>query len=123
MTDNNEDVKTKRKVKVELRKAEDFKQIYAIGAVGGHSPYDFRIGFYNDTPKAFGNSPDSQVIQRTLESEVVMSPLAALELVRWLTHHIQEYEAMFGPITKPQAPRQKKETSPSQDSSELQGYM
>ncbi|HPH48949.1 MAG TPA: DUF3467 domain-containing protein [Methanothrix sp.] len=39
-------------VKVQTIKSPDFKQIYAIGAIGGHSPYDFRIAFYNDSPKA-----------------------------------------------------------------------
>ncbi|MCK9442354.1 MAG: DUF3467 domain-containing protein, partial [Methanothrix sp.] len=38
-------------VKVEISKSSDFKQVYAIGAIGGHSPYDFRIAFYNDSPR------------------------------------------------------------------------
>lgn len=123
MTDNAEDARSKRKVKIELQKSDYFRQVYAIGAVGGHSPYDFRIGFYNDTPKSFTASADSQVIQRTIETEVVMSPLAALELVRWLTHHIQEYEAMFGPISKANVSPQKREKKPVKDSSEIQGYI
>ena len=38
-------------VSVETTRSSEFKQIYAIGAIGGHSPYDFRIAFYNDSPK------------------------------------------------------------------------
>jgi hypothetical protein len=39
-------------VSVEITRSTEFRQIYAIGAIGGHSPYDFRIAFYNDSPKA-----------------------------------------------------------------------
>ena len=39
-------------VSMEILRSPDFKQVYAIGAIGGHSPYDFRIAFYNDSPKS-----------------------------------------------------------------------
>ncbi|ADI74733.1 conserved hypothetical protein [Methanohalobium evestigatum Z-7303] len=117
--DNNEG---KKKVTVEFKKAEDFKQAYAIGAVGGHSPYDFRIGFYNDSQKGFGQQSDSRVIERTLETEVILSPMAAYELSKWLNQHIQEYENLFGPISRQQAQKTEKNENKS-DSSELQGYM
>jgi hypothetical protein len=42
--------KHQKKLRVEFYKPEDCRQVYSIGAVGGHSPYDFRIGFYNDNP-------------------------------------------------------------------------
>jgi hypothetical protein len=99
------------------------QQIYAIGAAGGHSPYDFRIGFYNDTPKMFGDSSESRVIERRVEAEVILSPVAALELSRWLTQHISEYESVFGPIARA-IPRPKKEVPKVvEDSTELQGYI
>lgn len=123
MTDKPEEIKKKKSVKIELYKPDDFKQVYSIGAVGGHSPYDFRIGFYNDMPMAMGKSGGEQVIQRRLETEVILSPLAAVELVRWLNQHIQNYENAFGPITKPQAGAVKKKAEPVQDSTDLQGYM
>lgn len=88
-------------------KPDNFRQIYAIGAAGGHSPYDFRIGFYNDTPKMFGDVSESRVIQRRVEAEIILSPVAALELSRWLTQHINEYESVFGPIARA-IPRPKK---------------
>ncbi|MDI3486700.1 MAG: hypothetical protein PWQ51_728 [Methanolobus sp.] len=121
MNNKPEDAKKKKTVRIELHKPEDFKQVYSIGAVGGHSPYDFRIGFYNDMPMATDKSGE-QVIQRRLETEVIMSPLAAVELVRWLNQHIQNYEAAFGPIAKPQM-GVKKKPEPVQDSTEIQGYM
>ncbi|AKB79390.1 hypothetical protein MSHOH_2907 [Methanosarcina horonobensis HB-1 = JCM 15518] len=116
--------KGKKSITIEFVKPEDFRQIYAIGAAGGHSPYDFRIGFYNDTPKMFGDSSESRVIERRVEAEVILSPVAALELSRWLTQHINEYESVFGPIARaiPRLPR--KEPSKSVDeSTNIQGYI
>lgn len=72
-------------------------------------------------PMSAGKSGE-QVIQRRLETEVIMSPLAAVELVRWLNQHIQNYENAFGPIAKPQMGIKKK-PEPVQDSTEIQGYM
>ena len=114
--------KAKKGITIEFLKPENFRQIYAIGAAGGHSPYDFRIGFYNDTPKMFGDSSESRVIERRVETEVILSPVAALELNRWLTQHINEYESVFGPISRTIS-RPKKEPPKTVDSTELQGYI
>ena len=92
--------KSKKGIIVEFIKPESFRQIYAIGAAGGHSPYDFRIGFYNDTPKMFGDASESRVIERRVETEIILSPVAALELNRWLTQQIKDYETKFGSILK-----------------------
>ncbi|WP_440952382.1 DUF3467 domain-containing protein [Methanococcoides sp. FTZ1] len=118
---NNPEGKMAKKLKIEIRKPEDFKQVYAIGALGGHSPYDFRIGFYNDSPKGFDKTSNSQVIQRSIETEIILSPLAALELSNWLGQHIRDYEAMFGPITRVQKQPQKVEQT--EDTAEIQGYI
>jgi hypothetical protein len=112
--------KAKRKVKIKLQRPDDFKQKYAIGAMGGHSPYDFRICFYNDTPQGVSEG-NEQVIHRTMETEVILSPLAAMELSRWLNQHIQEYENVFGPITRKVRPAAEKTSK--EDSSHLQGYI
>lgn len=115
--------KAKKGITIEFVKPENFRQIYAIGAAGGHSPYDFRIGFYNDTPKMFGDSSESRAIERRVEAEVILSPVAALELNRWLTQHISEYESVFGPIARA-IPRPRKEVPKVvEDSTELQGYI
>ena len=123
MSDTPEEVKQRKTVRIEMYKPEDFKQVYAIGAVGGHSPYDFRIGFYNDAPEPRQNGSDTQVIRRKLETEIILSPLAAAELSVWLTQHLQDYEAKFGPIKRPRPGMVKKPETPVQDSTELQGYM
>jgi hypothetical protein len=115
--------KVKKGITIEFVKPDNFRQIYAIGAAGGHSPYDFRIGFYNDTPKMFGEASESRVIQRCVETEVILSPVAALELSRWLTQHINEYESVFGPIARA-IPRPRKEPAKSVDeSTDIQGYI
>ncbi|WP_406661584.1 DUF3467 domain-containing protein [Methanolobus sp. ZRKC3] len=123
MNDKPENFKEKRKVRIEITKPEDFRQVYSIGAVGGHSPYDFRIGFYNDVPSPMEKGADTQVIHRKIETEVILSPPAAVELSRWLTQHIQDYEAKFGPIRRPQPAMVKKPETPVQDTTEIQGYM
>lgn len=115
--------KGKKGITIEFIKPENFRQIYAIGAAGGHSPYDFRIGFYNDTPKMFGDASEARVIERSVETEIILSPVAALELNRWLTQHINEYESVFGPIARA-IPRTKKETVKQVDeSTNIQGYI
>jgi hypothetical protein len=115
--------KGKKGITVEFMKSENFQQIYAIGAAGGHSPYDFRIGFYNDTPKIFGDTSESRVIERRVETEIILSPVAALELNRWLAQHINEYESVFGPILRA-VPRPKKEPAKYVDeSTNIQGYI
>jgi hypothetical protein len=110
----------KRKVKIKLIRPESFKQSYAIGAMGGHSPYDFRICFYNDTPKGVSEN-NEQVIERSMESEIIMSPLAAMELSKWLNQHLNEYEAVFGPIKGKPHPRN--EISEKDESAHLEGYI
>jgi len=106
-------------VKVEISKSKDFKQVYAIGAVGGHGPYDFRIAFYNDSPKSFSESKDLQVIDRKIEVEIIISPLAAKELAKWLNAHVQDYERMFGKVEKPSETGKEPELSDSH----IQGYL
>jgi len=117
--------KHQRKLRIEFYKPEDCKQVYSIGAVGGHSPYDFRIGFYNDNPKPGIDEDGVQVIQRRLETEIILSPLAALELSKWLNQHLKEYEAMFGPIPRPKRSEINSETTAdnSRESGEIQGYI
>jgi len=89
-------------VKVQTIKSPDFKQIYAIGAIGGHSPYDFRIAFYNDSPKASIEEGKSMtVMERKIDAEIILSPLAAKELAKWLAEHVNDYEKLFGEIKRP----------------------
>ncbi|HON36937.1 MAG TPA: DUF3467 domain-containing protein [Methanothrix sp.] len=112
-------------VSVETTRSPDFKQIYAIGAVGGHSPYDFRIAFYNDSPRTTREGEKNiTVMERKIEMEVILSPLAAKELARWLSEHIKDYERKFGEIKRPGAGiAEKGNPEKSDDSAPIQGYM
>jgi Protein of unknown function (DUF3467) len=98
-------------VNIQFMKSESFRQIYIIGAVGGHTPYDFRIGFYNDENKVPEDGSTEVNIERRVETEIILSPIAALELNHWLTLQIKEYETKFGPILK------------NEKQSHIQGYM
>ena len=108
-------------INVEIIKSKDFRQVYAIGATGGHTPYDFRMSFYNDTPKSFGNGQELQEMERTIETEVILSPAAAKELANWLMSHVNEYEKMFGSITQTSQAGETK--TKDETKSPIQGYM
>lgn len=105
-------------VKVENVKSPDFRQVYAIGAMGGHSPYDFRISFYNDSPKSFVESGKQvSLMERRIEVEVILSPLAAKELSDWLNIHMRDYEKLFGEVKKFGRQEEPERSSP------IQGYL
>jgi len=104
---------------LEITKSEKYRQIYAVGAIGGHSPYDFRIAFYNDSPKAVvKEGKQLSVMERKVETELILSPLAAKELADWLANHIKEYERQFGEIKKPGGRK-----AGAEESAPIQGYM
>jgi hypothetical protein len=109
-------------VSMEITRSPEFKQVYAIGAIGGHSPYDFRIAFYNDSPKAFVDSGKQMtVMEREIKTEIILSPLAAKELATWLDSHIKDYEKIFGEIKKPGMPDSIRQEATK--STQIQGYM
>ena len=111
-------------VSVELTRSPQFRQIYAIGAIGGHSPYDFRIAFYNDSPKTIAEGGNQMtVMERKIEAEIILSPLAAKELATWLQAHIQDYEKLFGEIKKPGARPVAGASAQASESTTIQGYM
>ena len=123
MSNSKKTKRKRRKVNIEVEKDEDFKSIYAIGALGGHTPWDFRIGFYNDSPK-MGRKESSKkpTMKRNLLAEVMLSPRAAKELLLWLGTHVKQYEKQFGPIKvrKPKSGNQ--EDAPNQSSPRFPTY-
>jgi outer membrane lipoprotein-sorting protein len=111
-------------VSMEIVRSPDFKQVYAIGAIGGHSPYDFRIAFYNDSPKSMvEGGKQVTVMERKMETEIILSPLAAKELAQWLNGHIKDYEKIFGEIKKPGGSAPMPGSPQGSESSHIQGYM
>ncbi|MDY0266819.1 MAG: DUF3467 domain-containing protein [Methanimicrococcus sp.] len=82
---------------IEVSKEDDFKRFYAIGAIGVNNIYDFRVSFYNDDPE-LGQRNGVKTIHRKIGTELILSPVAAKELARWLTQNVKEYESKFGEI-------------------------
>ncbi|MFH0961732.1 MAG: DUF3467 domain-containing protein [archaeon] len=68
-------------VSKEIKIPEDMPKVYAIGAAGGFTPYDFRILFFD----AGRHQPEGRV-------EIALSPLAAKELRDWLDGLVKEFE-------------------------------
>ena len=89
-----------------MKRADDCQQLYAIGASGGHTPFDFRIGFFNDTPKI--TSEKELTIDRDILTEIILPPAAAKSLVLWLGNHVRGYEKKFGEIKLPVIPENQK---------------
>jgi len=83
---------------IDVSKSPDFKQIYAIGAMGIHNIYDFRLSFYNDEPAIPNNNV--RKFKRIIGTEIILSPIAALDLAVWLNKSLEEYEQRFGPIKR-----------------------
>ena len=78
------------KKKTTLIRSPDFKTIYAVGAIGTWTPYDFRINFYNekvieDEEEVFVN-----------DTQVVLSPKATKEFALWLLQNVKDYEVTHG---------------------------
>lgn len=110
-------------VSVEITRSPDYRQVYAIGAIGGHSPYDFRIAFYNDSPKVVEGDKNVTVMERKIETEIILSPLAAKELSSWLNGHLQDYEKLFGEIKRPGGGPAGTSGPKASECAPIQGYM
>jgi hypothetical protein len=70
-------------------------QVYAIGALGDWTQYDFRIGFYADVTSE-KDDPKKKIY--ILGTQVILSPRATKELSTWLSKHVDEYEKEHGVI-------------------------
>ncbi len=77
--------------------------IYATGAFGGYTPHDFRIFLYSEAPHQQDEilPPGKIAVMREIQSELVMSPLAAKELAHWLLEKVKGFEKDFGSIPAP----------------------
>lgn len=74
--------------------------VYATGAFGGFTAHDFRIFLYSES--AFQKDeilpPGNINVMREIQAEVVMSPLTAKELAKWLNERVDEFEKKMGSI-------------------------
>jgi Protein of unknown function (DUF3467). len=106
---------------IEVSKEEDFKRFYAIGAIGVNNIYDFRISFYNDDPE-LGQRDGVKKIQRKIGTEVLLSPVAAKELSRWLAQNVKDYEDKFGEIKSQNRSRESSRGTAGDEKTALDGY-
>jgi hypothetical protein len=96
---------------VNVRKAPDYKEIYAHGAMGGwFFNYHFRIDFYRDQFPPIddvimrGNEYSSESVKqvdRSIQASIYLSPSFAKELRNWLDKNITKLEAEYGEIALP----------------------
>jgi len=78
------------KKKTALIRSPDFKTIYAVGAIGSWTPYDFRINFYSE--KVIEDDEESYLN----DSQIILTPKATKEFALWLMQNIKDYEATYG---------------------------
>lgn len=98
---------------VRVNTAEDHKNIYAHGAMGGFFlNYHYRIDFYRDEFPPLENvvmsgsdvKPESiSEIARTVLTSIYLSPTFAKELRNWLDKNITKMEAEYGEIVLPKS--------------------
>jgi len=83
------------KKKTTLLRSPDFKTIYAVGAIGNWTPYDFRINFYSE--KVMEDEEEAYVNN----TQVILSPQATKEFALWLMQNVKDYEATYGKSKMP----------------------
>lgn len=92
-------------IKVIYKKSPDFKSYYVNGARGGFlGNYDLKLEFYSDRfvrpdieylPKKETSSKDELVLDRKVELELILSPVAAVELRRFLDKMLDNPDLKF----------------------------
>jgi len=91
-------------LKVETKKAEDFKTIIVDGVFGGSRSGLFEMICYTDELNAeealSSVVPDGSkvYINRTLHCRLVLTPIQAKSLLNWLGQSLEQYEKQFGKI-------------------------
>ncbi len=82
-----------KKTKEIIQRTKEFRNIYAIGAFGGWTPYDFRMEVYSEILPG-----TEDAIMRMSDALIIMTPKATKELHLWLAKNIEEYEKKNGVI-------------------------
>jgi hypothetical protein len=91
-------------LKVETKRAQDFKTVIVDGIFGGSRAGLFEMVCYTDELNAeealASLVPDgSKVnIKRTLECRLVLTPIQAKGMLDWLSQSLDQYENQFGKI-------------------------
>ena len=93
--------------KVEISKHENYRTIIVNGVFGGHRAGYFEAVIYTDEMVADESlstippDPTKVRVKRELQCRLVMDPVQAKMLMKWLAQHIEQYEKAFGKIVLP----------------------
>jgi hypothetical protein len=104
--------------KIVLERHEGYRTIIQSGAFGGHRPGFFEWIVYTDelvADDALGTIPPDSAktyVKRTLQCRILVNPVEAKNLHRWLSQHISEYEKAFGKIVTPKEMAEKGKKPP-----------
>jgi len=102
---------TEIRIPVKIKYAEDFRRIYATGALGGFNGLDFRVSFFNDVVNHPEEPTQPPTVTREIKVEVILTPVALKQLTKWLNQHLTELEKVIGEIKDqyPPQPSQRRE--------------
>jgi hypothetical protein len=94
--------------KIEVFEEPNYRTIIVNGVFGGHRPGYFETIIYTDeliAKESLGTAalaPERAFFKRTLQCRLVMDPVTAKSVAKWLTEHIDQYEKLFGKIPTPE---------------------
>jgi len=103
-----------RDLKVETKRADDFKTIIVDGVFGGTRAGLFEMVCYSDELNAeealASIIPDGSKVnvKRTLECRLVLTPIQAKGLLNWLSQSLDQYEKQFGKVPVVEQPKNEK---------------
>ena len=93
---------------VEVVKNPNYRNINVNGIIGGYREGYFEAVVYssemevNETLKSNVLDFSKSKIRRVLECRLVIDPMEAKRILRWLNHHLAMYEQGFGKIILPE---------------------
>lgn len=81
----------------------DYREYYAVGAVGNYTKYDFRIDFYNKSAKVEIEKGKPESI-REINTTVILPYQPSKELAIWMMKNYLIYEETHGELPLEEVP-------------------
>jgi hypothetical protein len=94
--------------KIEVNVDTSYRTIVVNGIFGGHRPGYFEGIVYTDElegKEALSTvqlASERAYIKRTIQCRLVLDPVTAKSIAKWLNEHISQYEQVFGKIPTPE---------------------
>jgi hypothetical protein len=94
--------------KIEVTTSADYRSIVVNGLFGGHRPGYFEGILYTDELEGKDALSTAQLaaerafVKRTIQCRLVIDPVTAKSIAKWLNEHIAMYEQTFGKIPTPE---------------------